>query len=122
MVFRYGGSKRKIFVIGGSYPGAMAAWLRYKFPHIFDGALSSSGVVNAVFDFTQFDGQMFTSTQMSSQDCTDVVESMTKQIDDFNSKGDKASLAKLYKAFKADPKMDYGDFMFFFSELHVEKI
>jgi len=62
MVYRYGGSWRKVMVIGGSYPGAMAAWLWYKFPHVFDGALSSSGVVNAVYDFTDFDKQMFIST------------------------------------------------------------
>ena len=100
----------------------MAAWLWYKFPHIFDGALSSSGVVNAVFNFTQFDGQMYTSTMMSGKECTNVVESMTQTIDNFIKNNDKTSLTKLKQKFKADPNMDIGDFMFFFSELHVEKI
>jgi pimeloyl-ACP methyl ester carboxylesterase len=50
LVMRYGGERRKTFVIGGSYPGAVSAWVRYKYPHIIDGALSSSGVVNAVED------------------------------------------------------------------------
>ena len=27
LVYRFGGKKRFTFVIGGSYPGAMAAWL-----------------------------------------------------------------------------------------------
>lgn len=31
--------------IGGSYPGALAAWYRYQYPHLVIGALSSSGVV-----------------------------------------------------------------------------
>jgi len=41
--------------IGGSYPGAMSAWFRYKYPHLTIGALASSAVVNAILDFTQFD-------------------------------------------------------------------
>jgi len=56
LVYRYGGKKRKIFVIGGSYPGAVSAWVWYKYPHIIDGALSSSGVVNAVEDLFKYDG------------------------------------------------------------------
>lgn len=37
--------------IGGSYPGAMSAWFRYKFPHLTAGSLASSAVVNAILDF-----------------------------------------------------------------------
>jgi len=39
------------FPISGSYPGAMVAWLRLKFPHVFTGAYSSSGVVNPFWDY-----------------------------------------------------------------------
>jgi len=52
---RYGGKKRKIFVMGGSYPGALAAWMRYKYPHIVDGALASSAVVKAIDDMWEYD-------------------------------------------------------------------
>jgi hypothetical protein len=41
--------------IGGSYPGAMVAWFRYKYPHLTAGSISSSGVVNAIEDFKDFD-------------------------------------------------------------------
>ena len=44
----------KIFNIGCSYSGALSAWFRLKFPHITVGAISSSGVVNAILDFTAF--------------------------------------------------------------------
>lgn len=42
--------------IGGSYPGAVAAWLRYQYPHYIQGALASSAVVNSIVDFPEFDG------------------------------------------------------------------
>ncbi len=31
--------------MGGSYPGALAGWFRYKYPHLTVGSLASSGVV-----------------------------------------------------------------------------
>lgn len=88
LVSRYGGKKRKIFVIGGSYPGAVSAWVRYKYPHIIDGALSSSGVVNAVEDLFQYDGQVHDSMLRSGAWCTDTVETLVTYWDDlyFNNK------------------------------------
>jgi len=43
------------FPISGSYSGALSAWLRGKWPHIFAGAYSSSGVVNPFYEFSQYD-------------------------------------------------------------------
>lgn len=46
------------FVFGTSYSGALSAWFRLKFPHLTCGSLSSSGVVLAVYNFTEFDQQV----------------------------------------------------------------
>jgi pimeloyl-ACP methyl ester carboxylesterase len=48
----------KVLVVGGSYPGALSAWFRLKYPEIADASWSSSGVVNAVYNFTGFDAQV----------------------------------------------------------------
>lgn len=42
-------------VFGGSYPGALSSWYRAAYPDYSIGSLSSSGVVNCIIDYYQFD-------------------------------------------------------------------
>ena len=55
---RSSGFENPWFVFGVSYAGALSAWFRLKFPHLTCGSLASSGVVLAVYNFTDFDKQV----------------------------------------------------------------
>jgi len=47
--------ERRVITHGGSYSGGTASWFRTLYPDVATGAISSSGVVNALVDFIGFD-------------------------------------------------------------------
>lgn len=61
--------------VGGSYAGAVSSWYRMKYPHMTIGAIGSSGVVNAIYNFPNFDKQIKLSTLKSSQACAQKISS-----------------------------------------------
>jgi len=52
---KYGYNDWQWVVVGGSYPGALSAWFKFKYPHLVKISWASSGVVHAIKDFTKFD-------------------------------------------------------------------
>ena len=60
-------------VIGGSYPGAMSAWYRYKYPHLTVGSLASSAVINSILDYKQFDQVIKNASLRSGQWCANAI-------------------------------------------------
>ncbi|TYZ58009.1 hypothetical protein PybrP1_003504 [[Pythium] brassicae (nom. inval.)] len=52
------GAGNQWIAVGGSYPGALAAWFRVAYPDTTVAALSSSGVVEPVYNFYAFDEQV----------------------------------------------------------------
>ena len=68
-------------VVGGSYPGAMSAWFRYKYPHLTVGGWSSSGVVESIADFTQYDGQVRDSVFKSGELCYETIKSLVQEVE-----------------------------------------
>jgi serine protease 16 len=47
-------SVQKIVTFGGSYPGALSAWLRLRLPHLISVAFSTSSPVEAVLDMVSY--------------------------------------------------------------------
>ena len=56
---------KKWVSIGGSYPGALSAWFRSKYPDTIYAAWSSSGVINPALDYDGYDRDVFESTSKS---------------------------------------------------------
>lgn len=46
---------REVIVVGGSYPGALSAWFKQRYPQLAVGSWASSAVVYPVEDFWRFD-------------------------------------------------------------------
>lgn len=60
---------RQTIVVGGSYPGALSAWFRAKYPHMAIASWASSAVVQPIVDFWQYDEQVYASTKLSGDWC-----------------------------------------------------
>ena len=82
---KYGKSTRnKVMVIGGSYAGMIASLTRQTHPDVVDGAWSSSGVVDAVYNFTEFDQQIAVSMGTT---CAQAARLAQQQVDSMIKRG-----------------------------------
>lgn len=63
---------------GGSYAGAMVAFLRVVYPDIFFGAIASSAVTEAIVDYWQYWEPI---RQHAPQDCVHTIERFTTILD-----------------------------------------
>lgn len=68
-------------VIGGSYPGALSAWFREKYPQMTMASWASSGVVYPIADFWKFDEQVYLSTVKHSEECPATIQKIFKQVE-----------------------------------------
>lgn len=106
--------------MGGSYPGALSAWFRYKYPHLTVAALASSAVVNSIEDFPQFDGQIYTSTQKSGNQCTKVIQEITFKAQTYlSSKDSDAFKLQFGPTFV---KLNNGEFLFMLADAFVGQV
>lgn len=64
--------------VGGSYPGALSSWFREKHPELVAASWSSSGVVQAVYNFTRFDEIV---GEALGGECADAVRAVTAAFD-----------------------------------------
>ncbi|KAK8151696.1 serine carboxypeptidase S28-domain-containing protein [Phyllosticta citrichinensis] len=63
---------------GGSYAGAFVAFLRKLYPEIFFGAISSSGVTEAIYDYWEY----YEAQRLHApQDCVNTTQELTNVVD-----------------------------------------
>lgn len=100
------------FVFGVSYPGALSAWFRLKFPHLTCGSLASSAVVLAVYNFTEFDQQV---AESAGPECKAALQDVTQLVDQRLGTNQK----ELKAAFGASELKIDGDFLYFLADAAV---
>ncbi|KAF9881706.1 hypothetical protein CkaCkLH20_00852 [Colletotrichum karsti] len=94
-------------LIGGSYPGALAAWQSVITPGVFAAHHASSAVVQAIEDFWQF----FTPIEQAlPRNCSADVKLVVKKVDSILDKGDKKKIAAMKNDFGLASLDDDGDF------------
>ncbi|CAK9205656.1 unnamed protein product [Sphagnum troendelagicum] len=103
------GTDNPWIVFGVSYPGALSAWFRLKFPHLVDGSLASSGVVLAVYNYTAFDEQVAASAGPA---CASALREVTRQVD----RGLAHNATALKQLFGADQLQNNGDFQYLLAD------
>jgi len=113
------GGNQKWFTIGGSYSGALSAWFRLKFPHLTTGSIASSGVVNAILDFTAFDEQVATSVGPT---CANILREVTKALEKDIILGSHAEKIKTLVLFKAESLTINGDFFYFAGDVMATSV
>lgn len=95
-------------IYGGSYAGAFAAFTRKLYPDAFWGAISSSGVTEAVYDYWAYNeaARLYT-----PGDCGPVMANATKVVDTalFSQDSSKASTIKqLFRVSDSTSNADFG--------------
>lgn len=118
---QFGGQRRQVVVIGGSYPGAVSAWMRYKYPHVVDASISSSGVVNAILNYDMYDYQVYNSTSRSEGECAGVIRNMTTALDTFMEFNHTEQMQRVKAMFGAEELSD-KDFSMLFSDQFAGKV
>lgn len=77
----HNGFRSNVVVWGSRYGATLAAWARKRYPHLIDGALSSSGLFNLeAFSFTQYDLLEYTLLEVGNEVCHDQIRSVFETI------------------------------------------
>lgn len=97
------------FVFGVSYSGALSAWFQLKFPHLSFGSLASSGVVEAIFNYTAFDEQV---AKSAGPVCSKALQQVTLLVE----KGLSTNATAVKSIFGAEQLKSDGDFMYLLAD------
>ena len=102
-------------IVGGSYPGALSAWFKSKYPDHAVGAWSSSGVINAIKDFKSFDLDIFMRADNSSPRCSMAIDKAVRIAE--NNMLTPEGTQKMADLFEITIPITKGDFFFYFADI-----
>jgi len=102
-------------VYGGSYAGAQAAFLRVVYPDTFWGAISSSGVTTAIYDYWEYFEPI---RQYAPPDCIKSTQAFISVLDGILLKNNTATIKQLKNAFGLGGVTNNQDFAGIFTNIY----
>ncbi len=102
----------KWVVIGGSYPGSLAAYYRLKYPELVAGALASSGPVLAKSNFEDYDHHVF---EVAGPACAAQIKKVVALVEGMLN--DATALNAVKKQFEAETLIDNVDFLYLVADM-----
>ena len=97
-------------IAGGSYAGAVAAWISQQHPHLFAATVSSSGVVDAHYELPEFDTHTFAAGGVP---CSRAIQQALREIERVTEDGNDTYL-QFFDALNA--KSNLEDFYYFLAD------
>jgi hypothetical protein len=85
----------RLLVVGSSYGGNLATWMKIKFPQFVDAAWASSAAVQVVGTFQEFDANLLEALDSVSTKCRDATSVVMREIDAAFVAGDNESRAMI---------------------------
>jgi len=79
---------RAVIVGGGSYGGMLSAWLRMKYPHVFQGALAASAPIlffDGYVDPNAYDDIATSDYRKADEQCPDMIKAGFEQLAELRS-------------------------------------
>ena len=108
-------------MIGGSYPGALAAWFKSQYPEHAIGAWSSSGVIHAIGDFKAFDKDLYDRANLSKDDCPKHVKEVVDHIEmEFKTEEGTKRICEIFGI--KEEELDKRDFQFYLADIFTTGI
>jgi len=117
------GANSKWISLGGSYPGALSAWLRLKYPNLVVGSWASSPVIYDILNFTEFDYQIYLSANKSGPQCPATIQALNKYVE-ANLYNNGSNWAQQFKGqFGPDAQqLSNEEFLWYFADTIAETI
>jgi Serine carboxypeptidase S28 len=103
-----------VILVGGSYSATMVTWFMQKYPHLANGAWSSSAPLEAKVDFVEYKEVVTEAIQaLGGQNCSRRIESAIQELEKLYEDGNSGRIEELFRLcyqFKPADKLDVWSF------------